>query len=128
MPARNQPATARRTVRKLFAAFAFVLLASTPAAAQNETGVSDNLGCTPPESLSPLMQLLDSLTELALLAGVGLGTIGFMTAAIMIMAPSEDWTRRGKEVFKHVFIGVILLLSAHMVVGYLISQLGGAIC
>ncbi len=74
------------------------------------------------------MDLLNSLTELAYIAGIGIGTVGFMIAAVMIMMPGEDWTRRGKKTFKNVFIGVILLLSAHMIVGYLTSELGTAVC
>jgi len=124
MPARNQPATARRIVRTITAFAAAVLIGVQPAAAATDT--TEN--CSTPSSLSPLMDLLDSLTELAYLAGIGIGTVGFMIAAVMIMMPGEEWTRRGKKTFKNVFIGVILLLSAHMVIGYLTSQLGGAIC
>ena len=86
------------------------------------------LDCSPPESLMPLMNLLHSLGELAFLAGVSIGTLGFISAGICLMIPGEDWTRRGKQIVKTVFIGVVLLLSADMIVAYLISQMGGTIC
>ena len=96
--------------------------------AQPAAAVHDSLECTPPESLSPLIDLLHSLGELAFLAGVAIGTLGFLTAGIFLMIPGEDWSRRGKGVAKNVFIGVVLLLSANMIISYLISQLGGPIC
>jgi len=96
--------------------------------AQPAAAAHDSLECTPPDSLSPLIDLLHSLGELAFLAGVSIGTIGFLTAGIFLMLPGEDWTRRGKTVAKNVFIGVVLLLSANMIVSYLISQMGGTIC
>ncbi|WP_246057909.1 hypothetical protein [Halonotius terrestris] len=104
-------------------ALASVLLIVQPVAAAHSS-----LDCTPPDSLSPLINLLHSLGELAFLAGVSIGTIGFLTAGIFLMLPGEDWTRRGKGVAKNVFIGVVLLLSANMIVSYLVSQMGGAIC
>ncbi|PSQ47247.1 hypothetical protein BRD19_09865 [Halobacteriales archaeon SW_7_65_23] len=85
--------------------------------------------CSAPESLSPLLSLIDSLTTLAFLAGVGLGVLGFSAAAISIMMPGEEWTRRGKRLARHVFVGVILLLAAPMIVDYLVASLGeGAFC
>jgi type IV secretory pathway VirB2 component (pilin) len=96
---------------------------ASPAAASH-----DSLECSPPESLSPLIDLLHSLGELAFLAGVTIGTIGFLFAGICLMLPGQDWTRRGKDVSKNVFIGVILLLSANMIVSFLISEMGGTIC
>jgi len=86
------------------------------------------LECTPPESLMPLIDLLHGLGELAFLAGVSIGTIGFLFSGICLMVPSEGWSRRGKQVVKNVFVGVVLLLSADMIVGYLISQMGGTLC
>lgn len=110
-------------VATLSLAFVSALLTVQPVAAAHSS-----LECTPPESLSPLIDLLHSLGELAFLAGVSIGTIGFLFAGICLMLPGEDWTRRGKGVAKNVFIGVILLLSANMIVSYLVSKMGGAIC
>jgi len=43
--------------------------------------------------------------------------------------PGEEWTRRGKRLARHVFVGVILLLAAPMIVDYLVASLGeGAFC
>jgi type IV secretory pathway VirB2 component (pilin) len=100
-----------------------VLLSVQPVAAAHSS-----LECTPPDPLIPLINLLHSLGELAFLAGVSIGTIGFLFAGICLMLPGEDWNRRGRTVAKNVFIGVILLLSSNMIVSYLVSQMGGAIC
>lgn len=105
-----------------------VLLFSATVFVQPVTATPGSLECQPPESLMPLINLLDSLGELAFLAGVSIGTIGFLFAGISLMVPGEDWNRRGKKVAKNVFIGVILLLSANMIVSYLITQMGGTIC
>lgn len=92
------------------------------------TGPTEALDCKPPESLVPLIELLHTLTELAFLAGVGLGVLGFSVSALFLMLPGEDNTRRGKKVAKNVLFGVILLLSANMIVGFLVNELGGVIC
>lgn len=88
----------------------------------------DSLGCDAPESLVPLISLLDTLTELAFLAGIGFGVLGFSIAGLALMIPGEDYNRRGKMVAKSVLVGVIILLSANMVVGFLVNELGGVIC
>jgi len=91
--------------------------------------LQETAGCQPPDSLEPLLSLIDSLTTLAFLAGVGLGVLGFSVAAVLFMMPGEDWTRRGKKLARHVFVGVILLLAAPMIVDYLVASLGeGAFC
>jgi hypothetical protein len=96
---------------------------TTPAAASH-----DSLPCSVPEDLTPLFDLLDTITQLAFLGGVGLGTIGLLVAALFMMLPGEDSTRRGKTIAKHVIIGTILLLSAQMIVSFLVSQLGTTVC
>ena len=113
---------ARRVTTTAFAQILIIIFA-VPASASHGT-----LECDAPESLLPLMNLLHSLGELAFLAGVSIGTLGFISAGICLMIPGEDWTRRGKQIVKNVFIGVVLLLSADMIVAYLISQMGGTIC
>lgn len=102
---------------------ASLALASTPAAAADEM-----LNCDPPENLDPLFALLDSLTQLAFIGGVGLATLGFTVAGLFLMLPGQDNTRRGKLVAKNVFLGTVLLMSANMIVGFLVSQLGGVVC
>lgn len=105
-----------------------LVLVSTLLSVQPVAAAHDSLECTPPESLDPLIGLLHSLGELAFLAGVSIGTIGFLTAGIFLMIPGEEWNRRGRTVAKNVFVGVVLLLSADMIVSYLVSQMGGVIC
>jgi len=100
-----------------------LLLAVQPAAAQ--TTPDD---CTVPSSFDPLFNLLNTLAEIAFVAGLAIGTIGLLVAAIYIMAPGQDSTRQGKNIAKHVLIGTVLLLSANMIMAFLTSQLGTAMC
>jgi len=102
---------------------AVVTLFTTPAAATHDT-----LDCTVPADLVPLFNLLDTFTQLALLAGVTLGTLGLSIAGIMMLWPGQDMTRRGKDVAKHVIIGTIILLSAQAIVSFITSQLGTTLC
>jgi hypothetical protein len=75
-----------------------------------------------------LFNLLSTLAELAFVAGIAIGTIGLLIAAIYMMAPGQDSTRRGKDIAKHVLIGSVLLLSANMIMTFLITQLGASLC
>lgn len=102
---------------------ASIIISSNTAAASH-----DGLECSTPDSLEPLFQLLHSLGELAFLAGITVGTLGFLIAGICLMLPGEDYNRRGKMVAKNVFIGVVLLLSSNMIVSYLTVQMGGTAC
>ena len=86
------------------------------------------LDCDTPSSFEPLLGLLDSLVELAFIAGIGLGTLGFLVAALFLMLPGQDNSRRGKLVGKNVFIGSVLLLSAQLIVDFLVSQMGATLC
>lgn len=108
---------------KLGTAVLSVLVLSTPAAASH-----DELPCEVPESLTPLFDLLDTIVQLAFLGGILLGTIGLLVAALYLMLPGEDTSRRGKQIAKHVLIGTVLLLSAQMIIGFLVSQLGTTVC
>ena len=114
-----------RTLGKLTIAIVFQVIALvSPAAAAHGTQK-----CSTPSDLVPLFELLHSLTQLAFLAGVGLGTLGFMAAGLMIAAPvGEDWSRRGKKVAKSTLFGVIILLSSQMIVAFLVDRLGGVFC
>ena len=109
---------------RITAVLTVVLIAlSMPAAASH-----GSLPCTVPPDLEPLFQLLDAVTRLALLLGVGLGTLGFTVAGVFLVIPGEEWNRRGKNLSKHVLYGTILLLSAHMIVSFLVSELGTTVC
>ncbi|WP_336328317.1 pilin [Halovenus sp. HT40] len=96
-----------------------------PAAAQT---AADDLPCDPPSGLEPLFTFLNSITELAFLAGVGLATLTFVVAGTCLIIPGQDYNRLGKNIAKNGFIGAVLLLSANMITSYLVSQLGGSIC
>jgi len=112
-----------RCKRTIGTVVAVVTLFTTPAAATHDT-----LDCTVPADLVPLFNLLDTFTQLALLAGVTLGTLGLSIAGIMMLWPGQDMTRRGKDVAKHVIIGTIILLSAQAIVSFITSQLGTTLC
>lgn len=76
-----------------------------------------------------MFELLHTLTDVAFLMGVGLATLGFTVAGILIAGPfGDDYTQYGKRTVKRVFIGTVLLLSAGMIVSFLTSQMGGTFC
>jgi len=86
------------------------------------------LNCSSSETFEPLFGLLHSLTELAFLGGIGLATLGFSVAGLLIIIPEQQYTHRGRQFAKSVLIGVILLLSAHMIVQFIANELGGTVC
>lgn len=102
---------------------AVVLLFSTPAAASHGT-----LNCSLPGEIEPLLAFLDTIVQMLLFGGVSLGTLGLTLAGIMVIWPGQDMNRRGKDVAKHVIIGVVILLSAQMVMAFLVSELGSLAC
>lgn len=103
-----------------------VLLAIIP---QPVAASHENLPCPVPPELMPLFELLHTLTDVAFLMGVGLATLGFTVAGILIAGPfGDDYTQHGKRTVKRVFIGTVLLLSAGMIVSFLTSQMGGTFC
>jgi hypothetical protein len=115
--------------RKALKIWVFSLTSITliqPASAQTKN--TSDLPCTPPSGMQPLFDFLNSITELAFLAGVGLATLTFVVAGICLILPGQDYNRLGKNVAKNGLIGAILLLSANMITSYLVSELGGNIC
>ena len=89
----------------------------------------EKLPCELPQSFEPLMVLLHSLMELALIAGIGLATLGIMVVGLLYIIGGPDNLKRAKRYAKAVIIGVLLLLSAHMIMDFLIGRLGeGVIC
>jgi len=96
---------------------------SAPVAASHST-----LPCPVPPPLEPLFNLLDTFTQLAFISGVSLGLLGFTIAGVFFVIPGEEWTRRGKQLSRNVLYGTILLLSANMIVSFLVSELGTTVC
>lgn len=107
-----------KRLRSTVAAVIACLTAFTGEAAASH----DSVPCTIPEGLMPLFEFLHTLEQLFMVAGIAVGMIGFLVAAIYIMMPGEDPTRRGKQIAKNVLIGVVLLLTAKMIMAFLISQ------
>jgi len=87
-----------------------------------------SLECEPPESMMPLFSLLDSITQLAFLGGVALATLGFSVAGLCFVVPGQEWSQRGKQIAKSVLIGTMILLSADMVVSFIVNEMGGVVC
>ena len=87
-----------------------------------------SLPCEVPEGLAPLFDLMDTFTQIAFIAGVGLALIGLLVAAIYFQMPGEDNTRRAKKIVKNVLFGTILLLAANGIVSFLVNELGTTIC
>lgn len=89
----------------------------------------ETLPCTPPDAFSPLLEFLHSVTELALIVGLAIGMLGIVVGGLYIVAPTgQDGSERGKRIIKNTVVGMVLILSAQMVVAYLVSQLGGGMC
>lgn len=105
-----------------------VLLLALVAATGRAAAAHDALPCEVPPDLVPLFEVLDTIAQVAFLGGVGLATLGFVVGGVYIVLPGEEYTRRGKDVAKHVLLGTILLLSANMIVSFLVSQFGVTIC
>lgn len=121
---RKQIPKARVGTLNLVLSALLLTLTAQPAAASH-----DNLPCSVPPELLPLFELLHTLTDVAFLMGVGLATLGFTVAGILIAGPfGDDYTQHGKRTVKRVFIGTVLLLSAGMIVSFLTSQMGGTFC
>lgn len=115
----------RYTVRAA-ATFWILTLLIQPAAAQSRP--VEELPCDPGDALRPLIEFLNSITELAFLTGVSLATLTFVIAGICLTLPGQDYTRLGKKIAKNGLIGATLLLSANMITSYLVAQLGANIC
>lgn len=107
---------------------ASILVLAVFIATERAVAAHDSLPCEVPPSLVPLFELLDTLAQVTFLGGVGLATLGFVVAGVYIVVPGEEYNRRGKDVAKHVLLGTILLLSANMIVAFLVSQFGVTIC
>lgn len=87
-----------------------------------------DLPCEPPSGMQPLFDLLNSFVEIAFIAGVAVATLGFLYAGIRFMMPGQDNNRLAKRAARNTLIGAVLLLGADVIVSFLISQLGTAVC
>ena len=115
----------RRLGRVTASALTLLLTMAAPATAQT---AADGVSCDPPPGMDPLFTFLNSITELAFFAGIGLATLTFVVAGVCFILPGQDYNRIGKSVAKNGFIGAILLLSANMITSYLVTQFGAQIC
>lgn len=88
----------------------------------------DTLECSPPPSMSPLLEFIDTIAELALLFGIAIASLGILTAGIAFMMPGSDYTRRAKQILKNTLIGATILLSANAIMAFLVAQLGAPFC
>lgn len=114
-----------RFARASITAGVTITAASTPAAAAHGTLPND---CTIPEGLTGLFTFLHGLSQILLIAGIGVAVIGISVAAIYFMLPGQDKTQRAKQIVVNVVIGTVLLLSANGVISWVISQFGSTIC
>jgi len=113
----------RKAVQTLVPLLGLVLVASTPAAAGH-----DSLSCDPPEDLSPLFDLLHEVTQLLFMAGVALGTAGFILGGIYMMLPGDDASQKGKTIWKYTLFGTVLVLSSEMIMKAMVDTLSPGIC
>jgi len=102
-----------------------IMVLSQPAAATHDSIDTD---CEIPQDLTPLFDLLDSIINILMIGGVGIGTVGFLVGGIYLMMPSDDATQKGKKIWKYTLFGVVLLLSSQMIMSYLVAQLAPSFC
>lgn len=108
---------------RLVTVTATLLLVTSPVAAQQQGG-----DCPIPSSLQPIFDLLQTIAELLLYGGIGLGVIGFSAAGILFLMPGGDNSRRGRMLAKNVFIGVVILVMAYGMTEFVATQLGARVC
>jgi len=118
----------RRKTLKLWVLGLTSIALIQPASAQTNGTVPGGVNCTPPTGVQPLFDFLNSITELAFLAGIGLATLTFVVAGTCFIVPGQDYNRLGKNIAKNGLIGAVLLLSANIITSYLVTQLGGNMC
>lgn len=103
--------------RLAVAAVVLLVEGSMPVAAAH-----GSLPCDPPPGFGPLFQLMHDIGQLAQLSGIVLGFIGFSIAGVMFVIPGPEWNQRGKRLAKAVIIGAIILLSANLIMAFLVSH------
>lgn len=82
-----------------------------------------------PEDFMALFDFLDSIAHITLFGGVGIATVTLLTGAAMIAGPfGQNIRRQGRALVKYSVGGLILLLVAHVVVGFLVGELGPTFC
>lgn len=123
LPLNNTIEAVKTFTRRTLLVLACVALVSTPVAA-----VHDSVGCDVPPEFTPLFGLLHSFAELALVGGALIGLLGILIAGIMWMIPGPDWNRKAKSTISYVIVGTVILLSAHLIMAFIINQLGTPLC
>jgi len=105
--------------RVFFTALAVLWLTVQPAVA-----VHDGVSCPTPETFQPLMMLLHDLATIAQLGGYVLAFIGLSIGGLVIAGPfGPEWNQRGRTIIKAALLGVAILLSAKMILAFLVGHL-----
>ncbi|SDQ40592.1 pilin [Natronobacterium texcoconense] len=88
--------------------------------------VFEALGCEVDAEFEPLFNLIDSLITLITLGGLAVAVLSLTVAGLVYMFGTRDQIVRAKRRVRAVLIGLVIILSANMVVVWLVSQIGGA--
>lgn len=101
-----------------------LVMAVSPAAAQTNSTSPAPVNCRVDPSMKPLVQFLGEVIVFTKYMGVLVGTLGILTGALMIAGPfGRDIAQKGRTVVKSSILGLLILVSASMIVGFVTSNL-----
>lgn len=96
-----------------------VLIFSQPALA-----IHDSASCPPDPTLEPLFTFVHEVTTVIMILGLAFAVLGLSLSGIEYMwANTLERKKRAKQRAQNVIIGVVILLSATMIVAFLMTRL-----
>ncbi|ELZ80161.1 hypothetical protein C454_11126 [Haloferax gibbonsii ATCC 33959] len=72
-----------------------------------------------------MVQLIQSLLQFTIAAGLMLGALGFAVVGVMFIIGGLETRRRAKQYFKDIFIGTVILVAAPSIISFIISSMSG---
>lgn len=106
------------------ATLAITTLGAIPAVSQPALAIHDSAPCPPDPTLEPLFSFIHDVTTLIMLLGLAFAVVGLSVSGIEYMwAVTLERKKRAKQHAQNVIIGVVILLSATMIVAFLMTRL-----
>lgn len=82
-----------------------------------------------PADFGRLFVFLDRIAHLLLFGGIAIATPMLLIGSILVIGPfGADGRRRGIQIIKYTLFGLILLLSAQLIVSWIVGQLAPVFC